>query len=458
MRKTSFAGVSIGLLVISLFVSVIAIRASTEEEYKLKESLQSPEPDSDAQFGSSVAISGDILVISEIKGKIEDKTAGKSHLFDSDGSLLATMQSPEPSTLFSDSVSVSGDTVVLGEWGYNVGDEVGAGRAYIFGSDGNLQTTIQSPVIKRRGKFGWSVAVSGGTVVVGEINAMVEGIIGAGRAYIFDSHGNLESTLQSPKPGYSASFGISVAADGDKIVVGEVYAQYEGLIPVGPGSVYVFDSEGNLLTTLKSPEPEASGIFGWSAAISEDIVVVGDSFTEVNGNTKAGRAYIFDTDGNLLTTLQAPAPEENAEFGNAVTISGDTVVVGESKADVETFSEGRAYVFDLNGNLLATLQSPTPEAAACFGYSVAVSGDTITVGEPNAKVDGKVKAGRAYIFSLGLGAEPEAKPEPDAVTTETKPVAEEKKPSGGIPGFPYESITIGLVTGAFVLWLLGRKQ
>ena len=169
-------------------------------------------------------------------------------------------------------------------------------------------------------------------------------------------------------------------------------------------------------------------------------------------------AYLFDTDGNLLTTLQAPAPEENAEFGNAVAISGDTVVVGESKADVEAFNEGRAYVFDLDGNLLATLHSPIPEAAAYFGYSVSVSGDTIAVGEPNAKVDGKIKAGRAYIFGPGPGAEPEAKTEPASVQMEVKPTTEEKKPSGGIPGFPHESIMIGLVIGAFVLWLLQQKR
>jgi hypothetical protein len=438
--------------VLSIFVAVLAIHASAEEEYNLKESLQSPEPDSDAQFGSAVAISGDILVISEIRGKVGDRTAGKAHLFNSEGNLLVTVQSPDPNTLFSCSVAVNGDTMVVGEWSCNVGDILGAGRAYIFGADGNLQSTLQAPEPKRQGEFGWSMAVSGGTVVVGEKDAIVEDVIGAGRAYIFDSDGNLESTLRSPKPGYSASFGISVAADGDKIVVGEVYLTEESS-PVGPGSVYVFNSEESHLTILQSPEPDNIN-FGWSVAISEDIIVVGESLANVEGNSKAGRAYIFDTDGNLLTTLQAPIPEEGAEFGCAVAINVDTIAVGEYKADVEAFNEGKAYVFDLDGNLLATLQSPVPDVAAYFGYSVAVNGDTIVVGEPSSKVEGKSKAGRAYIFGPGPGAEPE----PEAVTTETKPAAEEKKPSGGIPGFPYESIILGMVIGAFVLWLLQRKR
>jgi len=450
VRKIGLRGISIGLLVVSLLVAVSAIQASTEEEYNLKASLQSPEPDSSAEFGFSVAVSGDTVVAGEHVGKVDDVSAGKAHIIDSDGTLLTTIQSPEPSTGFGYSVAVSGDTVVVGERqtarAYS--------RAYIFDSDGNLQSTLQSPTPMTRTWFGFSVAVSGDTVVVGEPRIEVEDYLDAGRAYVFDSDGNLQSTLQSPTPRHRAYFGCSVAADGDNIVVGEVQMS-QGTTPAGPSSAYVFDSEGNLLTTLQSSEPDNIN-FGWSVDISEDIIVVGESLADVDGNSGAGRAYIFDTDGNLLTTLQAPTPEENAEFGFAVAVSGDTVVVGEYKADVEVTNEGRAHVFDLDGKLLATLQSPTPGVAAYFGYSVAVSGDTILVGEPSSKVEGESKAGRAYIFGPGPGTEPETEPEPETETTETKPAAEEKS-SGGIPGFPYESIILGLVIGAFALWLLCRK-
>jgi len=457
VRKTSLAGVSIGLLAISLFISFIAVYASAEEEYSLKTSLQSLEPSSGAVFGSSVAISEDILVIGEPKGKVEDTAIGKAHIFDSDGNLLTTIQSPEPRSgaFFSNSVAVSGDTIVVGEYMFARSID-NWGRAYTFGSDGSLQSTLQAPI--RGWWFSWSVAVSGDTVVVGDPHYEEENIPYSGRAYIFGSDGSLQSTFQAPTPISVGLFGRSVAADGDHIIIGEIPCSIATGTYLGPGSAYVYDSKEDLLTTLKSPDQEASINFGWSVAISESIIAVGESFAEVDGNSKAGRAYIFDTDGNLLTTLQAPTPEENAEFGNAVAISGDTVVVGEYKADVEAFNEGRAYVFDLDGNLLATLQAPTPGAAAGFGHSVAVSGDTIVVGEPNAIVDGKVKAGRAYIFGPGPGAKPEAETEPVSAQEEAKPAAEEKKPSGGIPGFPYESIITGLVIGAFVLWLLQRRR
>jgi hypothetical protein len=445
VSKTGLGSVSIGLLALSIFVSVIAIQASAEEEFNLKASLQSPEPDVEAIFGYSISISGDILVISEVRGNVEDKDAGKVYIFDSSGNLLTTMQSPEPRTSFGWAVAISGDTVVVGEYTMD--------RAHIFDSDGKLQSTLEST----GGFLGHSVAVSGDTIVVGEPYTHVEGKLVAGRAHIFDSDGELRSTLQSPTPGHRGYFGCSVATNGDNIVIGEVYvAAMEA--PVGPGSVYVFDSEGNLHTTLKSPEQEVSTIFGHSVAISENIIVVGERNADVDGISGAGRVYIFDTDGNLLTTLQAPTPEENAEFGNAVAISGDTVVVGEHRADVEVINEGRAYVFDLDGNLLATLQSPTPGAAASFGWSVAISGDTIVIGEPKAEVEGKLKAGRVHIFGPGPGVEPEAEPEPVSAQEEAKPEAEEKKPGFVIPGFPYASITVGLLIGAFVFWLIQQRR
>jgi len=139
-------------------------------------------------------------------------------------------------------------------------------------------------------------------------------------------------------------------------------------------------------------------------AISGDFVVIGEQWADVESHEKAGRAHIYDTNWNHLATLQAPTPEADARFGNAVAISGNMVVVGESQRDGETINDGSAYIFDSDGNLLAILQSPEPYPGAMFGYSVDVSEDIVAVGERYTTVEGESKAGKVHIFQAGAAA------------------------------------------------------
>jgi hypothetical protein len=194
--------------------------------------------------------------------------------------------------------------------------------------------------------------------------------------------------------------------------------------------------------------------FGVCFAIRGETVVIGEVWADVEGVDRAGRAYIFDIDWNQLATLQSTAPRAGGEFGRGTAIGGDIMVVGERRGDFVSIKEGKVYVYDLEGNLLSTLASPEPTIGAQFGYKVATDGEIVVVADVEGTVDGITKAGKVHVFAPGPGAGPE----PEAVTTEIKPASEEKKPSGGIPGFPYESIILGLVVGAFVLWLLQRKQ
>ena len=133
------------------------------------------------------------------------------------------------------------------------------------------------------------------------------------------------------------------------------------------------------------------------------------------------------------------------------------VVVGESGRNGETINDGRAYIFDSDGNLLAILQSPEPYLGAMFGYSVDVSEDTVAVGERYATVEGESKAGLVHVFGLGEPAAEQPAPEEETTETETEPETESEK-GGGIPGFPLESIVISIVLAVSILWLLQRQR
>jgi len=440
MMKSRSRVLLVELIVLCFLASALGVSVLAEEEYQNIATIESPEPGSNTFFGFPVDVYGDIMVVGESWASVEDIFhAGKAHIFDLDGNLKATLQAPTPQVegIFGSSVAIRGDIILVGEPGADIGDLDDAGRVYIYNSDGSLQATIQSPTPTFLGFFGWSLCFSGDTIVVSEFGADVEGMSNAGRVHLYDSDGNYLETLHSPEPSTEALFGYSLDGDEGIIVVGEQYAKVGDTGQAG--KAYIFDSDGDLLATLQSPEPQYNAIFGRSVAVSGDIVVVGEYYAEVEGLGKAGRAHIFDTDGNLLATLQSPEPEATAMFGRWVDTSGDLILVAEPSANGDSVDEGRAYVFDPEGNLLATLSAPEPTPRTEFGNLVFVKGEIIAVMEYGAS-----KVGRLYIFQPGAAPSPSPSPSP-------KPES-----PGGIPGFSIESVFVGVLLSVLMIWYSRR--
>ena len=175
----------------------------------------------------------------------------------------------------------------------------------------------------------------------------------------------------------------------------------------------MFDYNWNLVKTFQSPEPQLFTYYGNSVPVSGDHFVVGEKGSTVDGYRRAGRAYIYDTDWNLVAALQSPTPEDDAEFGVDVCIGGDFVVVGEVNAQ----NEGKVYVFDLEGNLLFSMISPEPELGSHFGSKVLMDGEILVVGEVDATVDEVPGAGKAHVFKLGVTVEVKEQVEETTTTT-----------------------------------------
>jgi hypothetical protein len=141
--------------------------------------------------------------------------------------------------------------------------------------------------------------------------------------------------------------------------------------------------------------------YGFSTSISGNHAVIGEIWATVDGNEKAGRAHLYDAGWNLVATLQSPTPDFTGEFGFDVKTGGDIVVVGERRGDVESMNEGKAYVFNLEGNLITTLVSPAPFPGNQFGHSVETDGEIIVVCEADVEAGGEPKAGKVHVFEKG---------------------------------------------------------
>lgn len=162
---------------------------------------------------------------------------------------------------------------------------------------------------------------------------------------------------------------------------------------------------------LTSSDSASNDTFGNSVAIAGDTAIIGDAMHDVT-LTNQGAAYVFVRSNAMwmqqarliaLTSGGAGDAATNDQFGAAVAISADTVIIGAPNATVSTMTTaGAAYVFTRSGqvwNIQQKLSAATPATAETFGRSVAVDGDIAVVGAPGSTVGASANAGAMYAFA-----------------------------------------------------------
>jgi hypothetical protein len=92
------------------------------------------------------------------------------------------------------------------------------------------------------------------------------------------------------------------------------------------GAAYLFDTNGTLLLSLTNPAPATLDSFGYSVAASREVLLIGAPDDDA-GAKDAGSAYVFSTDGPLLATIKNPTPAIGENFGRSVAILESGVLV-----------------------------------------------------------------------------------------------------------------------------------
>lgn len=405
-------------------------------------------------FGSSVAISGDIVVVGAI-GESNSATgvngnptagyasySGAAYIFVRNGTTWTQQaylkaSNAEANDQFGSSVAVSGDTVVVGApneasnaTGSN-GNQTSntaqySGAAYVFTRSGTTWT--QQAYLKASNNsewdhFGFSVAASGDTVLVGAVGEMsvatgvngnqtVNGQSPTGAAYVFTRSGTTwsqQAYLKASNTGDNDSFGISLAISGDTAVIG------------APG---------------------------------EDSNATGTNGNQANNSARnSGAAYVFtrsDTTWTQQAYLKASNTSADDSFATSVAISGDRIVVGAhgedsiatgidgNQADNSASGAGAAYVFVRMGTTWhhrAYLKASNAEAGDQFGISVAIEGETVVSGAPmEDSVSNTVNGPDGDNYSTDSGAAYIIVPLDVLVRTESPTVG--NVDSGGTKSFP----------------------
>jgi len=275
--------------------------------------------------------------------------------------------------------------------------------------------------------FGYTVAASGSTIVVGAPYANG----GAGAAYVFEN-GSQARILRASDAQNGDGFGRSVSISGDTIVVGAPFeAGGSGNPAASAGAGYVFERNqggaGNWgqVAILHASDLQTGDRFGVSAGISGDTIVIGaESEDGGSGDPTgdSGAGYVFERDQGgtgswgQVTVLRSSDSQAGDSFGNSVAVDGDTAIVGAPHEDGGSgdpvSASGAAYVFERDQGgagswgQAAALRASDAQTNDYFGTSVAISGDVAVVGaeyEDGGSGDPTSASGAAYIFGRDQG-------------------------------------------------------
>ncbi len=370
-------------------------------------------------FGICVALSGDTAIVGAMNDDVgSNLDQGSAWVFSRIGSkwigpgltLLASDGATNDN--FGYSVALSGDTAIVGAYADNVGANSGQGSAYVFTRSGGAWTQ-QAQLTAAGGAafdgFGYSVALSGDTAIVGAARDDVGANVDQGSAYVFTRSGGAwtqQAQLNAAGGAANDLFGASVALSGDTAIVG-------ALATVGgntnQGRAYVFTRSG--VTWTQQAQITAAGggandYLGLSLALSGDTALVGAYRHDVGANTDQGSVYVFTRSGTTWTQqaqLNAVGGATNDNFGYSVALSGDTAIVGANTVDFGASSDqGAAYIFTRSGTVWTQQAQLTAAGGAAFdgfGYSVALSGDTAIVGAWQDDVGANFDQGSVYVFT-----------------------------------------------------------
>ncbi len=267
-------------------------------------------------------------------------------------------------------------------------------------------------------RFGTAVGISGNTLVVG---AKFDDDPGSssGSAYLYERNSasndwNFVAKLTADDGAVNDEFGYAVTIDGDTVAVG---AKKNNSVR---GAVYLFERDAGgvdqwgQVKKITASDSATSDYFGYQVVLDGDRLAVGSG----HGNSRQGAAYIFERNSGgtenwgEVKKLTTPDGQIDDQFGWSIALSGDTVGVGAYADNDHGADAGAVYLFERDSGGAGAwgqthkLFGAGAVAGDLFGVVLDLDGDTLAVGAPQDNERAR-RAGAAYVFERdrnGAGA------------------------------------------------------
>jgi hypothetical protein len=385
------------------------------------------------RFGFAVAIDGDTVVVG---APTANGGRGAAYVFvrpvgdwaDTDApTAILTDESLNSNAAFGSSVAISGTTIVVGAPRARTASGAQRGMAAVYVKPAGTWVDATEPLARltdagsaNNEQFGFAVAIDGNDVVVGAPDARNK----RGEIHVFRKPGGAwtssdtpTATLSDQAGGTNDHLGFSIAISGDTIVAG-AYGQKIGG-KGNRGAAYVFTRPGANWVSADTPtakltasDGNRSDQFGNSVAIEGSSIVVGAWLKDVDAKSDRGAAYLFLKPGSEWTTgnesaiLLSSDGNNTDTFGTWVDVEGSKIIVGASLDDGADRNEGSVYVFVEPVTGWTTMTETTKLSAGnggagdALGFAAAISGNTVVAGAPNDDVGANTQQGSARVFDV----------------------------------------------------------
>ncbi|KAA3605536.1 MAG: hypothetical protein DWQ01_19660 [Planctomycetota bacterium] len=383
------------------------------QQFEVEELLASDGFQED-RFGYSVSVSDGVAVVGAFADDDQGEMSGAAYVFRKVGGAWVEEQKLIPSDgeagdSFGIAVSIFSDLIVVGAHGdREFGDSSGA--AYIFRFDGQ-NWMEEEKLIASDGEplnvFGKSVAAGYDVVAIGSHQDDDLGFA-SGSVYLFRLVGNQwleEQKLTASDGSPYAKFGYPVSLEGQDLMVGAVGDDQLGW---SAGAVYSFSFDGNIWVEeqkLTASDGESADAFGGSISVEGDLLVIGASGDDDNGNG-AGAAYVFRrvsgqwVEEQKLLSLQGQSVDG---FGQSCSIDRGLIAVGAPGEDGSTVDSGTVYTFQhIQGSWIQNqkFQASDGSDSSQMAKSISFSNGSLFAGAWLDNDNG-TRAGSVYLFEAG---------------------------------------------------------
>ena len=324
----------------------------------------SPNNESDTvhQFGNTVSISGELLVISAVNK--QNGKHGVAYIYQRQGDTWlqqAELIHPNSSAndKFASTLSISENYIAIGSPGFSANT---AGAVHIFKStaSGWVEDIVITPVSSfKSANFGASLMLSGEYLIIGDDD---HGRAHEGTGYIYrreDDIWSLQASLKGGNITKSANFATSVAISKNYAVIGAM-SENNPLIKKHKksGAVYVYKRTGKLWSSqakLLASDAQQGGNFGSSVAISGDYLLIGAE----SNNSSRGSTYLFENINDVWTEVfpfEAVDAKQQDNFGHAIAIAQDYLVISAHNKSVTNDTVGVSYLYYLNRDISSSVR------------------------------------------------------------------------------------------------------